>query len=93
MAETERMERCKPIYTQMEASEVTPTAGDALGCRIAVFWSSDDAWFEGHVRSFNAVDGKHLVQFDDGDSEWYLLSDEQVRWYRQEAALETVPGA
>ena len=54
----------------------------ALGTRLRVFWPQSSSWFHGKVVATTIQDGEaiHRVLFDDGDRQWYNLSDPQHRW-------------
>jgi len=48
--------------------------------RIRVYWPLDKTWYEGCVKSFDKVSGKHLVEYDDADEELLDLSKEKIEW-------------
>ena len=50
----------------------------AMGWRVAVYWSGDDAWFRGHVSS--CEQGELHVQYDDGDRDTVVLGIDRVRF-------------
>lgn len=56
-----------------------------VGRRIRVFWPLDKAWYEGRVKSFDEVSGKHLVQYDDAVEESLNLGKEKFEWVEEEA--------
>ncbi|KAL6525912.1 hypothetical protein OROMI_030307 [Orobanche minor] len=58
---------------------------DALDRRIKVYWPLDQSWYEGCVKSFDKISGKHLVQYDDGDEEMINLSEEKTEWIEEPA--------
>ena len=49
---------------------------DMVGKRIKVFWPDDNDWFSGRVSEMNG-EGRHLVEYDDGDTEWLDLAAEK----------------
>ncbi|CAN6469121.1 unnamed protein product [Victoria cruziana] len=53
---------------------------NVVGWRIRVFWPLDDRWYEGHVGSFDASTGKHLIRYDDGEEEKLDLEKERFQW-------------
>ncbi|XP_042418962.1 DNA mismatch repair protein MSH6-like [Zingiber officinale] len=57
---------------------------DVVGRRIKVFWPLDKVWYEGRVSSFDALQGKHLVLYDDGEDEALDLSREKFEWVEEE---------
>ncbi|KAK9838757.1 hypothetical protein WJX74_002700 [Apatococcus lobatus] len=56
------------------AKEVT--AEDVVGQSISIWWPLDQAWYTGVVRSYNSSQGKHTVQYTDGDVEQLNLFNE-----------------
>lgn len=56
-----------------------------IGRRIRVFWPLDKAWYEGSVRSYDEVSGKHTVQYDDADEEILDLGSEKIEFLQEEA--------
>ncbi|CAK9175562.1 unnamed protein product, partial [Ilex paraguariensis] len=48
--------------------------------RIRVYWPLDKTWYEGFVKSFDKISGKHLVQYDDAEEELLDLGEEKVEW-------------
>ncbi|XP_042414294.1 DNA mismatch repair protein MSH6 isoform X1 [Zingiber officinale] len=57
---------------------------DVVGRRIKVFWPLDKVWYEGRVSSYDALQGKHLVLYDDGEDETLDLSREKFEWVEEE---------
>lgn len=51
---------------------------DLIGCRIKVWWPMDKQFYEGTVKSYDAMKKKHVVLYDDGDVE--VLRLEKERW-------------
>lgn len=72
------------------SSPVTPDSSrtlygpEVVDKRIRVYWPLDKCWYEGCVKSFNEVSGKHLVQYDDADEELLNLSAEKIEWLVEE---------
>ena len=52
----------------------------AVGRRLRCYWPAEQAFFEGHVSSFDAATGLHHIVYDDGDSESLLLAAERFEW-------------
>lgn len=48
--------------------------------RIRVYWPLDQSWYDGSVKSFDKVSGKHLIQYDDAEEELLDLVKEKVEW-------------
>ncbi|RAL49223.1 hypothetical protein DM860_014441 [Cuscuta australis] len=53
---------------------------EVLNRRIRVYWPLDKCWYEGCVKSFDEISGKHLVQYDDDEEETLDLSQERIEW-------------
>ncbi|KAL8149108.1 hypothetical protein AgCh_006203 [Apium graveolens] len=82
---TNQTKRSKPLLVigPTQFSPITPRRlldGDAVGKRVKVYWPLDKSWYEGYVKSFDRVSGKHLVQYDDSEEELLDLSKEKVEW-------------
>ncbi|CAM9479643.1 unnamed protein product, partial [Discosporangium mesarthrocarpum] len=59
---------------------------ELVGRRIKVFWPADAQWYHGKVVDFSSEDGKHCVEYEDGDKERVLLSDEKATSARTSTA-------
>jgi hypothetical protein len=46
-----------------------------IGRRINVLWNVN--WYSGAVTAYNSGDGKHKVEYDDGDIRWYRMCDKK----------------
>ena len=46
---------------------------EALGARVDIFWSGNDAFFPGTVSGYDAASLAHAVTYDDGDRQWLRL--------------------
>ncbi|KAF7804917.1 DNA mismatch repair protein MSH6 [Senna tora] len=60
-----------------------PTPSEVVGRRIKVYWPLDKAWYEGCVRSFDKLTGKHLVLYDDDEEESLELAKEKIEWVQE----------
>ncbi|XAR61404.1 hypothetical protein NMG60_11035096 [Bertholletia excelsa] len=58
--------------------------GEVVNRRIRVYWPLDKSWYEGCVKSFDKISGKHLVQYDDADEELLDLANEKIEWIEEE---------
>ncbi|XP_020269979.1 DNA mismatch repair protein MSH6 isoform X2 [Asparagus officinalis] len=58
---------------------------DVVGKKISVFWPLDKTWYDGHVKSFNKLTGKHLIQYEDAEEEVLDLEKEKIEWVKEEA--------
>ena len=48
-----------------------------VGRRVRVFWASDNTWYSGSLGKYSVSSGKHLCQYDDGETEWLNLGREK----------------
>jgi len=46
-----------------------------IGKKVRVFWPVDNQWYIGTVRKFDANTGEHLLQYDDNDTEWVQIGE------------------
>nr|KJB68483.1 hypothetical protein B456_010G248500 [Gossypium raimondii] len=51
---------------------------DLIGYRIKVWWPLDKQFYEGTIKSYDAIKKKHVVLYDDGDVE--VLRLDRERW-------------
>ncbi|KAL4628077.1 hypothetical protein ACB092_05G210600 [Castanea dentata] len=51
---------------------------DLSGCKIKVWWPMDKKFYQGTVKSYDPLKGKHVVLYEDGDVE--VLRLEKERW-------------
>ena len=58
------------------AQQTDPAA--VIGNGIRVYWKDDETWYRGRISKFDASNGKHLVEYDDGDAEWINIGEEKV---------------
>ena len=56
----------------------------AVGKRVEVYWDGNDKWFKGEVKDYAPTTQKHLVKYEDNDTQWLILAQEeqlgQLRW-------------
>ena len=80
-AETERIVASAAAAGHLGAA-LAARRHEALGERVAVFWSGNDAFFEGTVTAFDKASFAHRVTYDDGETQWLTLwrENEVVRW-------------
>ncbi|XP_026446226.1 DNA mismatch repair protein MSH6-like [Papaver somniferum] len=52
--------------------------------RIRVYWPIDKQWYDGFVKSFDSLSGKHLIQYDDSEEEELDLEKEKIEWVEEE---------
>jgi len=46
-----------------------------IGKKVRVFWPVDESWYSGTVQKFDASTGEHLLQYQDGDTEWVKIGE------------------
>jgi len=46
-----------------------------IGKKVRVFWPVDDSWYSGTVQKFDSTTGEHLLQYQDGDTEWVKIGE------------------
>ncbi|KAA3458880.1 DNA mismatch repair protein MSH6 isoform X2 [Gossypium australe] len=80
----------KPLLVIGQSPAPTPssplniTFGDeVVDKRLRVYWPLDKAWYEGVVKSFDKVSGKHLIQYDDSEEEELDLGKEKIEWVEE----------
>lgn len=57
-------------------SEIGLTGSNILGQRLSIFWEGTDlgdVWYDGRVVEYNHAKKEYLVEYDDGDTDWYDL--------------------
>ena len=84
-AELEAMLPPPPRYAELTAAAAAAAAAghagaklavleaNAIGARLEVFWSGNDAFFAGTVSAFNRATMEHRVTYDDGEIQWLRL--------------------
>ncbi|ESQ37858.1 hypothetical protein EUTSA_v10028364mg [Eutrema salsugineum] len=61
------------------------TYGDeVVGKQVRVYWPLDKKWYDGIVTSYNKGEGKHVVEYDDGEEESLDLGKEKIEWRAEE---------
>ncbi len=51
----------------------SPRHAILCAARIRIFWPLDDKWYPGTIVSYDAVQERHQVLYDDEDTRWYDL--------------------
>jgi hypothetical protein len=54
-------------------AQLAAREADALGVRVEIFWSGNDAFFPGVVSAFDKGSMAHRVTYDDGETQWLRL--------------------
>ena len=56
----------------------------AIGKKVEVYWDGDGEWFAGTVKDYKPETRKHLIKYEDNDTQWLILAQEeqlgQLRW-------------
>ncbi|KAK3233738.1 hypothetical protein CYMTET_55982 [Cymbomonas tetramitiformis] len=71
------------------AAKQAPQTGLAVGCKVKVYWSEDDAWYTGTVGG-TGTDGVTHIAYEDGDKEDLNMSKEKYEVLP--AAVQEVTG-
>uniref|UniRef100_A0A0D9W3H3 Tudor domain-containing protein n=1 Tax=Leersia perrieri TaxID=77586 RepID=A0A0D9W3H3_9ORYZ len=76
----------KDVQETKEAfnSKKKALGGSIVGSRIKVWWSGDEMFYNGFVKSFDASLGTHEIVYDDGDVEWLPLKNEKWQFISEE---------
>lgn len=51
-----------------------------MGKQVRVYWPLDKKWYEGSVTSYDKGEGKHMVEYEDGEEESLDLGKERIEW-------------
>jgi len=65
----------RSLWSQSNPGTITTStastgAAAIVGRRVKVYWDSEDAWFYGVVKEFDAARGQCLVHYDDHEIHW-----------------------
>ncbi|KAL3506598.1 hypothetical protein ACH5RR_031980 [Cinchona calisaya] len=52
-----------------------------VGLQCKVFWPLDADWYKGHIVTYDCETGRHHLEYEDGDEEKLILSNEKVKFY------------
>lgn len=67
------------------SSEKKSYGVEVVDRRVRIYWPLDKSWYEGVVKSFDEISGKHLIQYDDAEEEKLNLSVEKIEWIEEPA--------
>ncbi|XP_057474469.1 DNA mismatch repair protein MSH6-like [Actinidia eriantha] len=73
-----------PISPSTPSTTKKSHGQEAVNKRVRVYWPLDQSWYEGCVKSFDKISGKHLVQYDDAEEELLDLSKEKIELVEEE---------
>lgn len=51
-----------------------------MGKQVRIYWPLDKKWYDGSVTSYDKGEGKHVVEYDDGEEEALNLGKEKIEW-------------
>ena len=46
-----------------------------IGKKVRVFWPVDESWYTGIVQEYDSTSGEHLLKYQDGDTEWVKIGE------------------
>ncbi|KFK30776.1 hypothetical protein AALP_AA6G024700 [Arabis alpina] len=69
----------KPILVIGQTPEIT-YGEEVVGKRVRVYWPIDKKWYDGSVVLYDKSEGKHVVEYDDGEEEGLDLVKEKIEW-------------
>lgn len=76
----EKRKRKSQQHSPAAASPITEEAAH-VGRPLRVYWPLDKTWYKGVVKSYDRLEGKHLIAYDeDGEEELLDLKKEKVGW-------------
>ena len=80
-----------------ESSSGVQYGNEVRGLHVRVYWAGDCVWFKGKVMDYSPAMGKHLVQYEDNDTGWLILAEEerlnQLQWVDEPTPLAKRPRA
>ncbi|KAF9607275.1 hypothetical protein IFM89_033482 [Coptis chinensis] len=80
----------KPLLVISPISNLKKMYGEeVVGKRVKVYWPLDKNWYEGIVKNFDDLSGKHLVQYDDAEEELLDFQDEKIEWVVEEVKVKS----
>ena len=78
----------RPSWRSLDSSD---TGFGAVGKVVEVYWEGESEWFRGRLTRYRDADGKHRVDYDDGESEWLVLAKNSVRFPEGDLVTFTSP--
>ncbi|KAL1198069.1 DNA mismatch repair protein MSH6 [Cardamine amara subsp. amara] len=72
----------KPLLVigQTPSPPVNTYGDEVVGKQVRVYWPLDKIWYDGSVTFYDKGDGKHVVEYDDGEEESLDLGKEKIEW-------------
>ncbi|XP_010456087.1 PREDICTED: DNA mismatch repair protein MSH6 [Camelina sativa] len=62
-----------------QSTEIT-YGDEVVGKQVRVFWPLDKRWYDGSVTFYDKGEGKHVVEYEDGEEESLDLRKEKIEW-------------
>ncbi|KAG9456305.1 hypothetical protein H6P81_000813 [Aristolochia fimbriata] len=82
----------KRSMAEEEGSEPVLDA-NIVGSKIEVWWPDDEEYYRGIVASYDSVEKKHKVKYDDGDEEILLLKEEKFNFVTSDDEEQADPSS
>uniref|UniRef100_A0A2P2L8Y3 Histone-lysine N-methyltransferase ATX2 n=1 Tax=Rhizophora mucronata TaxID=61149 RepID=A0A2P2L8Y3_RHIMU len=73
-------------WIRLSLDDVDPEAFLGLPCKV--YWPLDADWYAGHVVGYKSKSNQHHVEYEDGDEEDLILSDEKVKFFISSEEME-----
>ncbi|KAG7553277.1 DNA mismatch repair protein MutS core domain superfamily [Arabidopsis thaliana x Arabidopsis arenosa] len=61
-------------------SAVITYGDEVVGKQVRVYWPLDKKWYDGSVTFYDKGEGKHVVEYEDGEEESLDLGKEKIEW-------------
>ncbi|KAF5742713.1 histone-lysine N-methyltransferase ATX2-like [Tripterygium wilfordii] len=73
-------------WVRLSYDDVNPKSFIGLQCKV--FWPFDVEWYSGNVSAYNPETNHHQVEYEDGDAEDLILSNEKVKFHISPEEME-----
>ncbi|XP_039054780.1 histone-lysine N-methyltransferase ATX2-like [Hibiscus syriacus] len=73
-------------WVRLSFDGVDPKAFVGLQCKV--FWPLDADWYSGRVVGYNSETNRHHVEYEDGDTEDLMLSNEKLKFHVSHEEME-----
>lgn len=60
-----------------------------IGKKVRVFWPVDSSWYTGTVQQYDSNSGEHLLKYQDGDTEWVKIGENNTTGNAQDTSPPT----
>ncbi|GMI70468.1 Arabidopsis TRITHORAX 1, SET DOMAIN PROTEIN 27 [Hibiscus trionum] len=75
-------------WVRLSFDGVDPKAFIGLQCKV--FWPLDADWYSGRVVGYNSETNRHNVEYEDGDKEDLMLSNEKLKFHVSHEEMESL---